>query len=97
MNRISGAIQAVLEAVAVASDLPSAAIGPDDDLVDDLHLDELELESLQLILEELFAIEVPDEIWNTPLYRTAGGLAEWVVRHSESASYAEAQRQRRSV
>lgn len=68
----------------------------DDDLVDDIRLNTFELQSVQWILEEVFSIPVPDEIWNSPKYRTAQALAEWCIRQRDLASEIELQRQRRA-
>jgi acyl carrier protein len=95
MTRLAGAIRAVREAVAVAAELPIDGIEPDDDLVDDIGLDELERESLGLILETVFNIAIPDELWNSPLYRTPASLAEWCIRKSDEAEWAEVRRQRK--
>jgi acyl carrier protein len=95
MSRLDGAILAVREAVAAASTISVDAIEPDEDLLDDLGLDNLELISLALILEEVFSIEVPEAIFETALYRTSASLAEWCIRQSEEASWTETRRQRR--
>jgi acyl carrier protein len=95
VSRLAGATQAVREAIAAASKIPLDAIKTDDDLLEDLNLDTLEVVSLGLILEEVFSIEVPDGIFNTPLYRTPSGLAEWCIRKCEEAGWAETQRQRK--
>ena len=95
MSRLDGAIQAVRQAVATASTIPLEAIGPDEDLVDDLSLDDLELISVALILEEVFSIPVSEEIFEQPLYRTPASLAEWLIRKSEEAEWTEVQRQRK--
>jgi hypothetical protein len=52
-------------------------------------MDELELESLQLIIEEIFAISLSDEIWRSPIYSTPASLAEYCIRKSDEASWAE--------
>lgn len=93
-GRLANAIERVRGCIAVAADMRSATIGNDDDLVDELGLDELELESLQLMLEEIFAISVPDELWAGSVYRTAASLAEWCIRQSDQAAW-EASRQER--
>lgn len=87
MTRLAGAIQAVRDAVATAAVLPIDTVADDDDLIDDVGLDEIERESLSLILEEVFAITVPDDLWSSPLYRTPASLAEWCIRRSDQASW----------
>jgi acyl carrier protein len=94
-GRLPGAIIAVRQAAALAGDIPIENIGADEDLRDDLVLDALELESLGLILEEIFGIAIPAELWDSPLYRTSSSLAEWLIRKSEEAEWAEARRPRR--
>lgn len=95
MTRLSGAITAVRQGIATAAEIAFDSVGPDEDIVDELNLDELERESLGLILEELFCITIPDGLWKTPLYRTAASLAEWCIRQSALAAEIELQRQRR--
>lgn len=95
VSRLDGARDAVLRAIATAGDIPIENFGPDEDIVDDLIFDELECESLGLILEEVFGIVVPEELWHSPLYRTAASLAEWCIRQSDLAAEVELQRQRR--
>lgn len=92
-QRLSRATEAIRDAIAAVSTIPSARILDDDDLVDDLGLDELELESLGLILEEIFGIDVPEEIWGSPLNRTPASLAEWCIRKSNEAAWREVKRQ----
>jgi acyl carrier protein len=92
---VEGATQAVREAVATACNIPMDAIGADDDVVDDLNLDNLELISLGLILEEIFCVQVPETIFESAMLRTASGLAGWLVRRCEEAEWAEVQRQRK--
>lgn len=89
MTRLAGAIQAVHEAVAAATGLQVDVIDLDDDLATDLILDSMERESLSLIVEEVFSVTIPEELWNSPLYRSVTGLAEWLVRKTEEASWAE--------
>ena len=93
-RRLAHAIVAVRDAVFAVSTIPSARILDDDDLVDDLGLDELEFESLGLIISEVFAVDVPDELWHSPLYRTPASLAEWCIRKSDEAAWTETNRQR---
>jgi acyl carrier protein len=95
VTRLANAIDAIRDAIATVSELPAFSVGKDDDLVDDLGLDGLELEGISLILDEIFAIQVPDELWSSPLYRTPQSLAEWCIRRSEEAGWAETQRQRK--
>lgn len=92
MTRLANAIDAIRDAVVTVSDFDRGAVFDDDDLVDDLALDRVELESLGLILEEVFALSVPDELWSSPLYRTPASLAEWCIRHSDDAAWREARR-----
>lgn len=89
MTRLAGAIEAIQSAVATAADIPFASIGPEEDFVDLLGLDNLELISLQLIIEEIFSIRVPDEIFETPRHRCAASLAEWAIRQSDQAAWQE--------
>lgn len=95
MSRLDRAISAIIEAIATAADMPAERIAYDDDLIEDLGLKTLELLSLALILEEIFSISIPESIFESPIYRTAASLAEWCIRESERASWAESQRQRR--
>lgn len=99
MSRLDGAILAVRQAIASATggDIPLEAIGKDEDLVDDLSLDNLELISVALMLEEVFQVPVSEEIFEQPLYRTPAALAEWLIRKSEEAEWAEVRRQRRKA
>ena len=91
--RLARATDTIRQAIAAATDIPLATIGEDDDLIDDLRMAMLELESLSLVLEEIFAIRIPIEsIYASPMYRTAGALAEWAIRASDQAAWAEAQR-----
>lgn len=94
-GRRQGAIQSIREAIAAASEIPLESIGPDDDLIEDLNLDNLEIVSLGLILEEIFAIAIPDGLFESALYRTAGAMAEWAIRQSDQAAWQESQRDRR--
>lgn len=89
MTRLPHAIEAVRETVATVSKFKLAQILNDDDLIDDIALDELELESIALILEEIFAISIPDELWSTPLFRTPASLAEWCICRSTEAAWTE--------
>ena len=89
MTRLVGAILAVRQAIATAADIPIDSVPADDDLIDDLCLDELERESLGLIIEELFGVKLHARLWSSPLYRTAAALAEWIIRKSEEAAWAE--------
>lgn len=92
-SRLAGAVDAIRGAIASISDWSAEQILEDDDLADDLLLDELDLEILGLILEEIFAIpEVPEQLWQSPLFRTPASLAEWCIRHSEDAAWREAKR-----
>jgi acyl carrier protein len=94
MSRIAGATQKVRRIVFEATDdIELEAIGPDDDLKEDLGLNVLELLSVCLIVGDVFGVDVPDGIFETPLYRTPAALAEWVIGQADSASYQEAQRQ----
>lgn len=97
VTRLAGAILAVRQAVATATNLRVDDIPPDDDLINDLCLDELERESFGLIIEEVFGAHViiPAELWRSPLYRTPASLAEWCIRKSDEASWAETQQQRK--
>lgn len=94
-SRLSGAILAVREAVAAAVGLPVESIEPDEDLILDLSLDELERESLGLVIDEVFAVIIPAELWRSPLYRTPASLAEWLIRKSEEAAWSETRAQRK--
>lgn len=86
--RLAKATDAIRDAIAAASDIRANTIGPDDDLIEDLALEALELESLGLILEEIFALPgIPAELWTSPLYRTASALAEWCIRASDQAAW----------
>jgi hypothetical protein len=95
VSRLEGAIQVVREAVATCAGLPVDSIEQDEDLVSDLCLDALERESLGLIIDEIFSVIIPVELWRSPLYRTPATLAEWLIRKSEEASWKETQRQRK--
>jgi acyl carrier protein len=89
VSRLDGAIAAVRQAVATACGLPLEAIEPDDDFISDICLDSLEIESFCLIVEELFGARVPEELFRTPLYRTAAAFAEWIIERSKHAAWAE--------
>jgi hypothetical protein len=91
--RLENATAAVRDAIATAADIPHDSVGIDDDLLDDVKLQPIELETLRLILEEIFGASVPDSLWNTPLYRTASSLAEWLIQRSNLASWLEAKSQ----
>lgn len=99
MSRRVSAIEAIRRAIDVATSgaVPFAKIGQDDDLIDDLALDPLELESLGLILEEIFAgISLdPERLWAGPIYRSPESLADWCTRKADEAAWAESQRQRK--
>lgn len=96
--RQSRATDAIRQAIAAATEIRLAVIGDDDDLIDDLALNPLELESLSLVLEEIFAIRIPAEaLYGSPLYRTPSSLAEWAIRASDQAAWAEAQRAPRRI
>jgi acyl carrier protein len=95
-SRLAGAILTVREAVASVLECPVESVPPDDDLIDDACLDELECESLGLILEEVFGITVPDELWKSCLYRTPTSLAEWCIRTSDNAAWVSCRQQRRA-
>lgn len=88
MTRLEGAIFAVRQAISAAATIPLDSIGEDEDICDDLNLDELELESLGLIIDEVFAITVPSELWDSALYRTSATLAEWCIARSTEAAWA---------
>jgi acyl carrier protein len=88
MSRLDRAIETIRECIATISDVPVASIGNDDDLIDDMALDPLELESLALVLEEIFSITVPECVWKAPVFRTAASLAEWCIRQSDLAAWA---------
>lgn len=94
-SRLSGAVQSIREAIAAAAEIDFDVIGGDEDLIDDLGLDNLELVSLALIVEEIFAVSVPDNLFQTPLYRTASSLAEWAIRQSDQGAWAESRQARR--
>lgn len=94
-GRLAGAILAVRQAVGTACGIPLESIEPDEDLINDLGMDELECESLGLILDEVFAVVVPIELYRSPLYRTCASLAEWIIRQSEASEWTEARRHRR--
>lgn len=97
MSRLSGATDAIRQIVFEASDdIVLHSIGEDHDLIEDLGLKTLELVSVGLMIEEVFFVAVPDGLFETPLYRTPAALAEWVLRQTVAASYAEARRQRRA-
>jgi hypothetical protein len=91
-KRLARATDCIRDAIAAATGIPLERISDDDDLIDDLALNPLELEGLGLILDEIFAIRVPGHLWAGPIYRTPGSLAEWCIRASEQAAWAEAQR-----
>jgi acyl carrier protein len=95
VTRLANAIETIRGMVAKRAGFRLDSIGADDDLIDDIGLDEIELESIQLDLEYIFGIKVPDELWSSPLYRTPQSLAEWCIRRSEEAGWAETQRQRK--
>lgn len=95
MSRLDGAISAVCQAVATACGLQLELVQPDEDFIADLCLDGLEIESFSLIVEDVFGVTVPEELFRTPLYRTASSFAEWVIERSDQAAWAESQRQRR--
>lgn len=97
VTRLVGAIEAVRDAVRASLDRDPIVpwICADDDLINDLGVTAYELESLSLIVEEVFGIELLDDLWRTPLYRTPASLAEWVLRKADEAAWEETQRQRR--
>lgn len=97
MSRRQNAIEAIRQAVAAASEIPLDQIGADDDLIDDVSLDELELESVGLILEEIFeGISVdPIRLFAGPLYRSIDSLADWCIRQADLAAEIELSRQRK--
>jgi hypothetical protein len=90
--RLERAIDALRECIATAAGIPLEEIGRDDDLIDDLALDEIERESLGLVIEEIFAIQLAETIWRSPLYRSPASLAEWAIRQSDEAAWIEARR-----
>lgn len=96
-TRQEWATRAVREAIATVTELALTFIGPDDDLVDDLHLDALEFVSLTLIIEEIFSIDCPDpaHLFETSYYRSAASLAEWALRQSDAHGWNELNQQRR--
>jgi acyl carrier protein len=96
MSRLSGAIGSICEAISAAADIPIERIDPDDDFIDELAMNALELESLGMIVEEIFAIAIPDDLWRSPIYRTASALAEWAIRQSDQQAWLESQRKRRA-
>jgi acyl carrier protein len=95
MSRLHGAIDAIRQIIAQAADIPASSFEDDDDLVEDLGLKTLELVSVGLIIEEIFSIAVPDDLFESALYRTPEALAEWAVRQANAASYQEARAQPR--
>lgn len=105
MSRLAGAILAVRQAIVAASDPRKRGhgyaleqVGEDDDLIDDLCLCPIELESLGLILEETFqGISVdPETLWRGAWHRTPEALAQWCIRQSDLAAEVELRRQRRA-
>lgn len=90
MSRLDGAIQAVRSAIAAASEIPIDSIGPDEDIVDELSLDDLELISLALILEEVFSIPVPESLFARPQHRCPSSLAQWCIDRSNESEWREA-------
>lgn len=80
-----------MECIAVAAGIPLESIGRDDDLIDDLALNQLERESVALVIEEIFAIIVPEHLWRS-IYSSPAGLAEWAIRQSDEAAWIEARR-----
>lgn len=95
MSRQAGAAESIREAIAAATGVRPALIGLDDDMIDDLKMDELERESLGLVIEEIFGVRIPPDLWRSALYRTANALSEWVVREAERQAWLESQRQSR--
>lgn len=94
MSRLDRAIDAVCQAIETVSQIPAAKIERDDDFKADIGLDPLELESLGLIIEEIFSIRIdPEHLFASPIYRTPASLAEYCIRHSELASWAESRRE----
>ena len=97
VSRVVGAIKAVRDAIATATEIPVRLIDADADLKTDLRCNAYEFESLKLILEEVFGLDcMPDDLFRTPLYRTAEALAEWCVMRSNEASWQQARQQRRA-
>lgn len=98
MSRLDAATEAVREAIAFLA-RPAIAldeIGEDDDLIVDLELDPYQLESLALILEEMFCVSlIPQSLFKSPHYRTASSLAEWLIRQSTAEAWREAKADRR--
>lgn len=98
MTRLAGAIEAIRDAVyAVAPGMAAPFVCIDDDLVDDLHLNPYELESLSLIIEDHFSIQVPGYLFETALHRSVSALAEWALGQAQYRSWDELNRQRRSA
>lgn len=97
-HRTRSAVHIVREAVASATDrLALHSIGEDDDILAALHFEPNELESLTLILEEIFSIAVPGVLWRKALYRTPAALAEWLIAESDKAAWIEVRQQRRQA
>lgn len=87
-GRMHGAILAIRTAIVAGSNYELCNVDADDDMIDDLALDELEIESFSLIIEEVFGVVVPEDLFRSPLYRTAESFAEWVIARSDALAWA---------
>lgn len=90
MSRLDRAIEACRDAAAAAGEMSVNEIDQDSDFVDDLGFDNLELLGLSLIIEEIFSIQCPDDLFAYPRRRCPSGLADWAIKQSELASWTEA-------
>lgn len=96
-GRVEGAVELIKREVVARAGFRTDPVDCDDDLVDDLGMGEIELESLQFALEDAFGINIPCHLWDSPLHRTSRSLGEWCVRQAELAAEIELRRQRRSA
>lgn len=94
--RLLGAVDAVSAAIAGALAINPDRIGPDDDLILDLGMKPIDLESLSLIVDEIFSVQIPEALFKSGLYRTPAALAEWLISRSDERAWQTARAARRA-
>lgn len=77
---------AIRETVAEAAGLDSAAIDPDADLVDDLHMDSLAVFEVVVDLESRFRLRIPDEVIDQ--LRSVARISAYVERELNASRHA---------